>query len=105
VGLIIDKIPAQLLPSSWLIPRRRQNLSVSLDPDQTLAISGFAIHNAHIYPVTLSNECQQADLLVPVREQGRPGPGLAHFGAEDRRGYIREPVKTQRLYFTATTIR
>ncbi|MDH3901087.1 MAG: hypothetical protein OEU51_08590 [Gammaproteobacteria bacterium] len=55
--------------------------------------------------MTLSNECQQADLLVPVREQGRPGPGLAHFGAEDRRGYIREPVKTQRLYFTATTIR
>ena len=53
--------------------------------------------NVTIYRTALSDNAGTTDLFVPVKEQGRLGPGLAHFGTEQQRNYIREPVTTERL--------
>ncbi|UCC56491.1 MAG: FkbM family methyltransferase [Gammaproteobacteria bacterium] len=53
--------------------------------------------NTRIHQMALSDKTGTADLLVPVKKRGRLGPGLAHFGAEQQRNYIREAVATQCL--------
>ena len=52
------------------------------------------LQNAAIYSKALADSDGTADLLVPVKAQGKIGPGLAHFGEEQRRDYIRHRVET-----------
>jgi FkbM family methyltransferase len=53
--------------------------------------------NVRIHQMALYDTTGTLDLLVPVKEGGRLGPGLAHFGTERQCNYIREAVTTERL--------
>ena len=55
------------------------------------------LDNVSIYRQALSDANGSADLLVPVKAQGKIGPGLAHFGKERHRDYIRHRVETVTL--------
>jgi FkbM family methyltransferase len=53
--------------------------------------------NVVIRNQALSDSDGTADLMVPVKKQGKIGPGLAHFGQETERDYIRHKVETVRM--------
>ncbi len=53
--------------------------------------------NVHIESRALSNQAGHMKLSIPIKESGRLGIGLAHFGDEVRRDYIVEPVETLTL--------
>ena len=48
-------------------------------------------------PQALSDINGVADFVVPIKAQGKIGPGLGHLGTERHRDYIRHTVETLRL--------
>jgi len=48
-------------------------------------------------PSALCDENGAEELVIPVKEQGKIGPGLAHFGSETHRDFIVQAVETVRL--------
>jgi FkbM family methyltransferase len=53
--------------------------------------------NVSVRQQALSDANGTADLFVPVKYQGKIGPGLAHLGAERQRDFVRHTVETVRL--------
>lgn len=53
--------------------------------------------NVHRHRLALSDRSGLTELYVPVKAHGKLGPGLAHFGKETGRDFIRERVEMQRL--------
>jgi len=49
--------------------------------------------NVVLEKLALSKEEGVIDIYIPVKKQGKIGPGLAHFGKEERRDYIVESVQ------------
>ncbi len=62
-----------------------------------LRIVTAGLGNVAIHPVALSDATGTSNLTIPVKKQGKIGPGLAHFGEEPDRDYIVQPVETARL--------
>lgn len=50
--------------------------------------------NVKINKFALSDAEQEIDLYLPVKETGRLGIGLGHFGMEETRDYVKERVRT-----------
>ena len=50
--------------------------------------------NVKIEQLALSDTDGEQDIIIPVKESGRLGIGLSHFGAENSRDYISEKIKT-----------
>jgi FkbM family methyltransferase len=55
------------------------------------------LRNVEIHPFALSDTTGTSRLNIPVKKQGKIGPGLAHFGEESDRNFIVQPVETARL--------
>lgn len=62
-----------------------------------LAVVTAKLPNVTVVNKALSDSDGTLDLIIPVKEQGKIGPGLAHFGVEKHRDYIVQPVETLRL--------
>lgn len=54
-------------------------------------------NNIHIHNVALSENDGTTDIFIPVKEKGRIGPALAHFGKETKRAYFKETITTKKL--------
>ena len=52
------------------------------------------IKNAVLNNFALSDSKGTVDINIPVKKQGKIGPGLAHFGDETNRDYITESIDT-----------
>lgn len=55
------------------------------------------LDNVEIHPRALSDTSGTASLAIPVKSQGKIGPGLAHLGEESERKFVIQPVETIRL--------
>jgi len=53
--------------------------------------------NVETSRLALSNVVEEIDLYLPVKETGRLGTGLGHFGMENTRDYVTERVQTATL--------
>ena len=62
-----------------------------------LAVVTAKLPNVTVVNRALSDSNSVLDLAIPVKEQGKIGPGLAHLGAEDHRDFIVQSVETLRL--------
>ncbi|MDX1444525.1 MAG: FkbM family methyltransferase [Gammaproteobacteria bacterium] len=60
--------------------------------------------NVRRHDLALSDADGHADLAVPVKVQGKIGPGLAHLGEERSRDFILERVRTSRLDTVVTDL-
>jgi len=55
------------------------------------------LSNVTINRFALADHAEEADLYLPIKETGRLGTGIGHFGEEKTRDYITERVRTTTL--------